>query len=71
MPVRTTPLQYPDEDTINSWEIESRDDGLCMLTVTHDRLEAAPKTAANVSGPGWTFVLSGLKTFVETGDAFV
>ena len=24
---------------------------LCLLTLTHDRLEASPKTAADVSGP--------------------
>ena len=50
-----------------SWEIEPRDGGYCLVTVTHDRLESAPKTAASVSGEGWLFVLSGLKTVVETG----
>ena len=33
----------------------------------HDELEAAPKTAANVAG-GWSYVLSGLKTLLETGE---
>jgi uncharacterized protein YndB with AHSA1/START domain len=51
------------------WEIEPQDGGYCMLTVTHDRLEGAPKTAASVSGPGWMFVLSGLKTVLETGKS--
>ena len=32
----------------------------------HDQLEASPKTAANVVGPGWMFVFSGLKTLLET-----
>jgi uncharacterized protein YndB with AHSA1/START domain len=50
-----------------TWEIEPRDDGTCLLTVTHDRLEGAPKTAASVSGAGWMYVLSGLKTVLETG----
>ena len=49
-----------------SWEIEPFDEGYCKLTVVHDRLEGAPKTAASVSG-GWMFILSGLKTLVETG----
>jgi hypothetical protein len=35
--------------------------------VTHDRLDESPKTAQNVSGEGWMFVLSNLKTFLETG----
>ena len=52
-----------------TWEIEPQDGGYCKLTVTHDRLEGAPKTAASVSGPGWMFVLSGLKTLLETGEA--
>ena len=51
-----------------SWEIDRRDDGACLLTVVHDRLEGAPKTAASVAGPGWMMVLSGLKTLLETGE---
>jgi uncharacterized protein YndB with AHSA1/START domain len=50
-----------------TWEIEPQDDGTCLLTVVHDRLEHAPKTAASVAGPGWMHVLSGLKTLLETG----
>src|SRR5437899_194344 len=50
-----------------TWEIEPMDGGYCKLTLTHDRLEGAPKTADSVSGAGWMFVLSGLKTLVETG----
>jgi uncharacterized protein YndB with AHSA1/START domain len=51
-----------------SWEIEPQDDGTCLLTVVHDELEGAPKTAASVAGPGWMMVLSGLKTLLETGE---
>jgi hypothetical protein len=36
--------------------------------VVHDRLEGAPKTAESVSGEGWMFVLSGLKTLLETRE---
>ena len=50
-----------------TWEIEPQEGGICKLTVTHDQLEGAPKTAASVSGPGWMMVLSGLKTLLETG----
>jgi uncharacterized protein YndB with AHSA1/START domain len=50
-----------------TWEIEPQDDGTTLLTVVHDRLEASPKTAASVSGTGWMFVLSNLKTLLETG----
>jgi hypothetical protein len=42
--------------------------GYCLVTVTHDQLEGAPRTAASVEGRGWMFVLSGLKTLLETGE---
>jgi uncharacterized protein YndB with AHSA1/START domain len=51
-----------------TWEIEPQDGGITMLTVVHDQLEGAPKTAASVYGPGWMMVLSGLKTLLETGE---
>ena len=56
-----------EEESRVTWEIEPRDDGITLLTLVHDRLEGAPKTAASVSGEGWMRVLSGLKTLVETG----
>jgi uncharacterized protein YndB with AHSA1/START domain len=51
-----------------TWEIEPQDGGYSLLTVVHDRLEGAPKTAESVSGTGWMMVLSGLKTLLETGQ---
>ncbi|HEY1514444.1 MAG TPA: SRPBCC family protein [Gaiellaceae bacterium] len=51
-----------------TWEIEPQEDGSTLLTVTHDRLEDSPKTAESVSGTGWMYVLSGLKTLLETGE---
>ena len=50
-----------------TWEIEPQDGGVTKLTVTHDQLEAAPKTAEGVAG-GWSYILSGLKTLLETGE---
>lgn len=50
-----------------TWEIESREGGVCVLTVTHDELERSPLTAVGVSGEGWMHVISGLKTLLETG----
>jgi uncharacterized protein YndB with AHSA1/START domain len=49
-----------------TWEIEPQDGGVTKLTVVHDQLEGAPKTAESVAG-GWMYVLSGLKTLLETG----
>ncbi|HET7045340.1 MAG TPA: SRPBCC family protein [Gaiellaceae bacterium] len=59
-----------EEESRVSWEIEPQAGGICKLTVVHDRLEGAPKTAASVSG-GWMLVLSGLKTLLETGEPLV
>jgi uncharacterized protein YndB with AHSA1/START domain len=50
-----------------TWEIEPQDGGVTKLTVIHDQLEASPKTAEGVAG-GWSYVLSGLKTLLETGE---
>jgi uncharacterized protein YndB with AHSA1/START domain/DNA-binding transcriptional ArsR family regulator len=52
-----------------TFEIEEVGDGVCKLTLLHDRLDASPITAKNVSGEGWMFVLSNLKSWLETGEA--
>jgi uncharacterized protein YndB with AHSA1/START domain len=58
-----------------TWEIEEGGGGVTKLTVTHD-LQGAPMTAAQVrgelpnAGGGWSFVLSDLKTLLETGQPF-
>jgi len=48
-----------------TWLIEP-EDGVTLLTVVHDQLDDAPKTAARVSGTGWMRILSGLKTVLES-----
>jgi uncharacterized protein YndB with AHSA1/START domain len=53
-----------------TWEIEPQDGGITKLTVVHDQLESAPKTAESVAG-GWMYILSGLKTLLETGEPLV
>jgi uncharacterized protein YndB with AHSA1/START domain len=51
-----------------TWEIEPRDDQVCLLTVIHDQLEGSPRTAESVSGVGWMGVVSSLKSLLETGE---
>jgi hypothetical protein len=47
-----------------TWEIEPVGDS-CRLTVTHDELrEGAPQELYG----GWPMILSGLKTWLETGE---
>lgn len=50
-----------------TWEIEAQPGGFAKLTLIHDRLDASPKTAASVGG--WSYILSNLKTVMETGEA--
>jgi uncharacterized protein YndB with AHSA1/START domain len=53
-----------------TWEIQDSDaPGVCRLVVTHDELEGKPVTLAQVSG-GWSFIISGLKSVLETGHGF-
>lgn len=64
-----TRLTYEIEDSLQR-------PGVCRLTVTHELVDA-PATARVVSGDdeagaggGWAFVLSDLKSLLETGKAF-
>jgi uncharacterized protein YndB with AHSA1/START domain len=50
-----------------TWEIAPQDGGVSLLTVVHDRLDDSPKTAESVAG-GWSYILSGLKSVLETGE---
>ena len=56
-----------------TWELDDIADGVTKVTLTHD-LEDAPVTAGFVSGAipntggGWPYVLSDLKTLLETGE---
>jgi uncharacterized protein YndB with AHSA1/START domain len=62
------PAAADESESRVTWEIEPHERGYSKLTVTHDQLEGAPKTAQSVSGEGWMWVLSGLKTLLETGE---
>ncbi|MGE0864864.1 MAG: SRPBCC domain-containing protein [Vicinamibacterales bacterium] len=57
-----------------TWEIETNSAGFTRLTVTHE-LEGAPGMAAMVSSKfseqgagGWSWILSDLKSLLETGS---
>jgi uncharacterized protein YndB with AHSA1/START domain len=63
------------ETTRVTFDIEEDDGGVTRLTVTHE-LEGAPRTAEQVAsvarlhegGGGWSWILSDLKTLLETGS---
>ena len=57
--------EVKDEGTSRvTWEIEQVEDS-CRLTVTHDQLREG---ANNQLYGGWPMILSGLKTYLETGE---
>jgi uncharacterized protein YndB with AHSA1/START domain len=68
------PETAAEADTTLTFETEAREGGFTRLTLTHD-LEGAPITSGFVSGAapntggGWPFVLSDLKTVLETGNS--
>jgi uncharacterized protein YndB with AHSA1/START domain len=61
-----------------TYEIEPTDDDVTKLTLIHE-LEGAPRLSLLLSGGmesegaggGWSWVLSSLKTLLETGDSLV
>jgi uncharacterized protein YndB with AHSA1/START domain/DNA-binding transcriptional ArsR family regulator len=67
-------VHYDDELTAEgpsrvTYELEETD-GITKLTVIHDDFPSGSKVYDNVAG-GWPYVLSGLKTLVETGAPIV
>jgi len=71
-----TPETQAEGFTRLTWELDEERPGLTRLTVTHD-VENAPNVAASTTsdaklhegGGGWAWILSDLKTFLETGQA--
>lgn len=60
-----------------TYEIKETSPGVSRLTITHE-LEGAPKLAVMVAGEheemagsGWAWVLSDLKTLLESGNPMV
>jgi uncharacterized protein YndB with AHSA1/START domain/DNA-binding transcriptional ArsR family regulator len=53
-----------------TWEIEETEPGICRVTLRHDGLVAGSSTLEQVSG-GWPYILSGMKTLLETGKGLV
>ena len=71
------PQTATEQFTRLTWEIDEAGDGVTKLTVTHE-LDGAPRTATMVAGSfegeggggGWSWILSDMKTLLETGQSF-
>ena len=57
-----------DAPTTVTWEIEEAQPGISKVTVVHGGLVAGSATLEQIPG-GWPFILSGLKTLLEMGNA--
>lgn len=72
------PETASDSFTRLTYEIEALQGGVTKLTLTHD-MEGAPRAAAILAGEwesqgaggGWAWVLSDLKSLLETGRGFM
>jgi DNA-binding transcriptional ArsR family regulator/uncharacterized protein YndB with AHSA1/START domain len=60
----------PDEPSRITWEIGEGGPGVCQLTVVHEDFRPGSATAQQFEG-GMPFILSGLKTLLETGGPLV
>jgi hypothetical protein len=60
----------PDAPSRVTWEIGDGGPGVCRLTVVHDEFQPGSATAEQFDG-GMPFILSGLKTLLETGSPLV
>jgi uncharacterized protein YndB with AHSA1/START domain len=67
-----TPEMTAEPPTRLTWELDEQQPGLTVLTLTHE-LDGAPLAAVTVAGEspdaggGWSWILSDLKTLLETG----
>jgi uncharacterized protein YndB with AHSA1/START domain len=72
-----TPEMIAEPHSRLTYEIEANSDGTCTVTITHD-VTGAPLVGGMVAGGGdpvkggggWPWVLSDLKSLLETGTAF-
>ncbi len=60
------PKAAADAPSTVTWEISAQENGICRLTVTHDGFTSVDSPSFLYSN-GWPWILSGLKTVLETG----
>jgi uncharacterized protein YndB with AHSA1/START domain len=69
------PTMAAEESSRVTWELDDRPGGMTRLTVTHEFPESSVVAALMAgamedagAGGGWAWVLSGMKTAIETGQ---
>jgi uncharacterized protein YndB with AHSA1/START domain/DNA-binding transcriptional ArsR family regulator len=62
------PPMNEDAPTRVTWELESMPGGVTKVTVVHDDFTGETATYKGLQGGGWAWILSNMKTLLETGE---
>jgi uncharacterized protein YndB with AHSA1/START domain/DNA-binding transcriptional ArsR family regulator len=62
------PPMDEDAPTQVTWELESMPGGVTKVTVVHEDFQGETATYKGLQGGGWAWILSNMKTLLETGE---
>ncbi len=62
------PPMNEDAPTKVTWELESLPGGVTKVTVVHEDFEGETATYKGLQSGGWSWILSNMKTLLETGE---
>ena len=62
------PPMNEDAPTRVTWELESMPGGVTKVTVVHENFQGQTATYKGLQGGGWAWILSNMKTLLETGE---
>ena len=62
------PPMKEDAPTKVTWELESMPRSVTKVTVVHEDFQGQTATYTGLQGGGWTWILSHMKTLLETGE---
>jgi len=62
------PPMNEDAPTKVTWELEAMPGGVTKVTVVHEEFQRETATYTGLQSGGWTWILSNMKTLLETGE---
>ncbi len=62
------PPMNEDAPTKVTWELASMSEGVTKVTVVHEDFQGETATYQGLQSGGWTWILSNMKTLLETGE---
>ncbi|MBV9792048.1 MAG: SRPBCC domain-containing protein [Chloroflexi bacterium] len=63
------PPMNEDAPTRVTWELEAMSGGVTKVTVVHEDFQGETATYQGLQSGGWAWILSNMKTLLETGEA--